>query len=125
MKENNQTPKLRLRIGSALSTLALIISICLCLSVAVQTYTNGYVQFGGFSLFRVVTGSMEPTLPVGSLLICQQTPIEEIREGDIICFRSRSPEMMGKIITHRVITVLLAAGFVFYLSRYLTGGMVM
>ena len=85
--------------------MALVISVILCLTVVAQVMTNGYVQIGGFSLFRVVTGSMEPTLPVGSLLICRQTPIDQIEQDDIVCFISRSPEMMGRAITHRVISV--------------------
>lgn len=105
MKCQNETATKKYSIGSILSTAALVISIILCLTVVAQVMTNGYVQIGGFSLFRVVTGSMEPTLPVGSLLVCRQTPIDQIEEDDIVCFVSRSPEMMGKVITHRVICV--------------------
>ena len=101
-KEN--VPK-RYSIGSILSTVVLVISMILCLTVVVQIMTNGYVQIGGFSLFRVVTGSMEPELPVGTLLLCKKTPIDAIEEGDIVCFVSRSPEMMGRVITHRVVTI--------------------
>ena len=96
------------RLGSILSTFALVISVIICLTVVTQVVTNGYVQLGGFSLFRVVTGSMEPELPVGSLLICRQTDVDEIQKGDIICFRSRNPQIMGKIITHRVINITVS-----------------
>lgn len=106
MNEKEQDHKVQRKLGSLLSGLALMLSVILCLTVVVQTKTNGYVQIGGFSLFRVVTGSMEPTLPVGTLLVCQQTDIEAINEGDIICFRSRDTVTMGKIITHRVTAVL-------------------
>lgn len=105
MKQHSETATKKHNIGSILSTVALVISVILCLTVIAQVMTNGYVQIGGFSLFRVVTGSMEPTLPVGSLLICRQTPIDQIEQDDIVCFISRSPEMMGRVITHRVISV--------------------
>lgn len=98
-------PKIQKKIGSVLATLAVVISGIICVSVIVQVLTNGYVQMGNFSLFRVVTGSMEPELPVGTLLVCTKTDIDDIQEGDIICFRSRDPAIAGKIITHRVITV--------------------
>ena len=103
-QQKEKVPK-RYSIGSILSTVVLVISMILCLTVIVQIMTNGYVQIGGFSLFRVVTGSMEPELPVGSLLLCKKTPIDAIEEGDIVCFVSRSPEMMGRVITHRVVTI--------------------
>lgn len=105
MKQQEEIVSKKYSIGSILSTVVLVISMILCLTVVVQVMTNGYVQIGGFSLFRVVTGSMEPELPVGSLLLCKKTPIDEIEEGDIVCFVSRGPEMMGRVITHRVITI--------------------
>ena len=104
--KEEKKPSVQSRIGSLLATAALVISMILCLTVVVQVITNGYVQIGGISLFRVVTGSMEPTLPVGSLLVCQQTDISEIRQDDIVCFRSRNPQIMGKIVTHRVVAVM-------------------
>ena len=56
MNEEEQKQPLRVRIGSVLSTLALVVAVVLCLTVIVQVTTNGYVQIGGFSLFRVITG---------------------------------------------------------------------
>jgi len=105
MKNQEEKIPPKYNISSILSTVVLIISVLLCLTVIVQVMTNGYVQIGGYSLFRVVTGSMEPELPVGSLLLCRQTPIDQIKEGDIVCFVSRSPEMMGRVITHRVVSI--------------------
>lgn len=105
MKKNTENQKLQVKLGSALSTLALVIAVVICFSVIIQVTTNGYVTFGGYSLFRVVTGSMEPELPVGSLLVCKEMPIEQIQLSDIVCFRSINPKMLGKVITHRVIAI--------------------
>ena len=90
---------------SALVTILLILAVLLCLYVVIQVLSNGYVNFGGFMLFRVVTGSMEPTIPVGSLLVAQQVEIASIRLDDIICFRTQEVEIWGKIVTHRVVGV--------------------
>jgi signal peptidase I len=95
------------KIGSALSNLALVIAVIICLTVVVQVTTNGYVQIGGFSLFRIVTGSMEPELPVGSLIVCQDVPVSQIQERDIVCFRSKNPQILGQIVTHRVINTVV------------------
>lgn len=105
MKEKTKKQTLQAKLGSLLSTLALVIAVVICLSVIIQVTTNGYVQFGGYSLFRVVTGSMEPELPVGSLLVCKDVPIDQIEYGDIVCFRSINPKMLGKVITHRVTAI--------------------
>ena len=53
---------------------------------------------------------MEPTIAPGSLLISQEVPIDQIQVGDIVCFRSREANMLGKSITHRVISVFENGG---------------
>ena len=93
------------RIVSGFATLFLLMAVVLCLYVVVQSMSHGYVRVGGYSLFRVVTGSMEPTIPVGTILLAQETPIEEVAADDIVCFRSTNPGSEGMIVTHRVIKV--------------------
>ena len=73
---------------NVLVTVLLILAVLLCLYVVIQVLSNGYVSFGGFMMFRVVTGSMEPTIPVGALLVTRQVDIKTIQLDDIICFRT-------------------------------------
>lgn len=91
---------------SLLITVLLVLSVLLCLYVVIQVLSRGYVNIGGFMLFRVVTGSMEPTIPVGALLITQQVDISTVELGDIICFRTQEAAIWGKIVTHRVVEIL-------------------
>lgn len=93
------------KIGSALSALAYVTTVLLCIFVVMQVYTQGYVNIAGFSVFRVVTGSMEPSIPVGSLLLSQEVPISQIQERDVVCFVSREEATRGKVITHRVVAI--------------------
>lgn len=97
--------KMQNKIGSTLSTLALVISVILCLSVVLQVMNNGYAKIGGISFFRIVTGSMEPEIPVGSIIICKETEIELIQTDDIVCFRSLNPMILGETVTHRVVDI--------------------
>ena len=90
---------------SLLVTVMLVLAVALCLYTAVQVLSHGYVNLGGFMMFRVVTGSMEPTIPVGALLVTRQVDIETIRMDDIICFRTQVSEIWGKIVTHRVVGI--------------------
>lgn len=94
------------KIISVAITGMLILSIVSCIVVMVQIQTKGYVSIFGKSAFRVITGSMEPTIPVGALLISSDTDISQVEEGDIICYTSQSKEMLGQVITHRVVQVL-------------------
>lgn len=104
-KEEKQ--KIGKKIGSALVTVVLVLSILLCATVMIQVMTQGYVQIGGLSVFRVVTGSMEPEIPVGALLMCKRTDIDQIQVNDIVCFRSQETQIYGEIVTHRVIGILV------------------
>ena len=97
------------RLISALVTVALVLSVLLCLYVAIQVLSNGYVNLGGYMMFRVVTGSMEPTIPTGALLISHQNDIASIRVGDIVCFQTQETAIWGSVITHRVVEVLTGA----------------
>lgn len=72
----------------------------------VMVKTNGYVSLFGRSMFRVVTGSMEPTIMTGALLVAEDCDIGDIRRGDIVCFRSEETGTRGWIITHRVVSVV-------------------
>lgn len=90
-------------------TIALVLSVLLCVYVVGQVLTNGYVSIGGFMLFRVVTGSMEPTIPVGALMMARQVDILSVRMNDIVCFRTQEAEIYGKIVTHRVVGIETAA----------------
>lgn len=90
---------------TALTTAFLVAAIILCVLVVSQVMSKGYVSVGGYSMFRVSTGSMEPELPIGTLLISKQTPISEIEVGDVVNYRSKSADMLGMVITHRVISI--------------------
>lgn len=99
-----------------ISTIILVLAVMLCLVVLVQVMTTGYVTFFGYSVFRVVTGSMEPTLPVGTLLVCHSERIDQMQVGDIVCFRSRESGRLGMVVTHRVRTVLPGSDGTVYLE---------
>ena len=86
-------------------TVLLVLSFVLCITITTQVKTKGIASVGGYSLFRVVTGSMEPTISTGALLLCDDIDIEDIVVGDIICFFSQDKYMAGSVITHRVYKV--------------------
>ena len=63
--------------------------------------------FGGRSL-TVMSGSMEPALRVGDVVINSRVSPADVRVGDIVTFTD--PEGTGKLITHRVRRVRIADG---------------
>ena len=53
----------------------------------------------GYQVYHVVSPSMSPAIPVGSVVYVAQAVPEEIQPEDVIAFRGDS----GAIITHRVV----------------------
>lgn len=54
----------------------------------------------GFQAYNVISGSMEPQIPVGSLVYVQPVDFESIEPGDVIAFESGA-----SVVTHRVISI--------------------
>jgi signal peptidase I len=54
----------------------------------------------GFQGFAVLSGSMEPTIGTGDVVVVRKIAPLDARPGDVVTFRS--PEDPAKIITHRV-----------------------
>lgn len=112
MEENNELENEELNISvkskivNTVTSLLLGLTVVLCLYVVIQVMSHGYASFGGYSVFRVVTGSMEPTIPVGAIILTDDVEITQVEVGDIVCFRAKNAEIRGEIITHRVIGIL-------------------
>ena len=100
MKKTNQ---IKNRIISTSVTIVLFLAIALCLFVMFQVFTQGYASIGGYSMFRVATGSMGESIPIQSLIIVKRVDIQELEVGDIVTFSSKMPDMAGMTITHRVV----------------------
>ena len=105
MENNNKNKKIRNRILTSIVSLFLAASIAICLFVGIQVLCNGHVSFFGYSFFKVVTGSMEPSISVGELILTHKEDIGDIEVEDVVSFRSKSPDMIGSIITHRVVQI--------------------
>ena len=105
-KEKHKKPKTRTeKILSVASSVLLVLAILFCGFVMMQIMRDGYVTIFGYSVFHVVSDSMEPTIPVGTLIISQRISINDIKELDIITFRSLESYMLDKMVTHRVVGI--------------------
>jgi signal peptidase I len=64
----------------------------------------------GHKVLNVVSGSMEPTIHTGDVIIVKPLadPAKELEDGDIITFRSR--EKADMLITHRIIGTVMVNG---------------
>ena len=89
------------RLLSAIGTIILILAIVACLGLTVP-------RFVGIEQYVVVSGSMEPAIPVGSMVYSAQTEPSTLQTGDIIVFHS--DEAGDTPVTHRVVENRVANG---------------
>ena len=92
------------KLFNAAAIALILVSVFVLLSV-VLTPAGQVPQVLGYSVFRVMTGSMEPEIREDSLLVVKKTPPEDIAPGDVISFFSPDPMLEGAVNTHRVVRV--------------------
>lgn len=86
------------------------ISILLCLAFLAVFVLVFYrpTFLGGDTRFEpVLSGSMEPAIPVGSIVMIKPMDTESLRIGDVICYRASD----AMLVTHRI-TEISETGFV-------------
>lgn len=91
-EQNHKGGKFLPALCNLLGSLILLVIIVSCLVIVIP-------QFQGYRVFRVISGSMEPDIPVGSIVYVK--PVEqpqEILPYDVIAFQSGNT-----VITHRVV----------------------
>lgn len=89
------------RLIGAIGTILLIAAIIACLGLSVP-------RFAGIDQYVVISGSMEPAIPVGSMVYSAQTDPSTLEPGDIIVFYSN--EAGDTPVTHRVVENHVADG---------------
>lgn len=60
-------------------------------------------RLGGGTPYTILTGSMRPSLPPGTVVVVKPKPAEEIRTGDVITYQLKSGDPTA--VTHRVVSV--------------------
>jgi signal peptidase I len=73
---------------------------------AVVAFVGGYAALlaAGYKPVAVYSGSMRPTLGVGSLAVDRVVPASSVRVGDVITFND--PYTKGRLVTHRVAKIV-------------------
>lgn len=92
-------------IGNILYVLLFIIVLLMLVVVILQRVSDNSISLGGYRLFTVATGSMEPEYNVGDILLSRQVDINEIKVGDDVVYRGEEGSFKDKIVTHRVISI--------------------
>lgn len=96
-----------------------VLAICIVLAafvavnvtLIVKSYTNPdkVPDFMCYKPFIVLSGSMEPVILTGDMVLAREVEPEDIKVGDIIFFLAED----GIVVTHRVVDIDRSAGLTF------------
>lgn len=89
---------------------SLTIFLFITLPIVVFILITSKTTFLGIQSFTVLSGSMKPAIPLGSIIFIQRAPYYEA--GDVIAFKQDST-----IITHRVVSEQNIDGKLFYQTK--------
>jgi len=81
------------------------------------THPDEIPSFFGWKPFIVLSGSMETEIYAGDLAVVKETDVKELKEEDIIAFRSNE-NGQDIVITHRIVDIVEEEGE----TRYITKG---
>jgi len=92
------------RLGRVLTWCCHLISWVAVLGVAaVVTAAVLLPRLGGATPYTVLTGSMRPSMPPGTLVVVRPEPAAAVRVGDVVTYQLHSGE--PEVVTHRVVAV--------------------
>lgn len=118
MKQENGKLKKRIKRIALIALTVLVLIMILTAVYFMYCNINGKVAFvGKYALVKILTPSMEPTIPAGTYIIAEKIDAESVREGDVILFYSRDAAIYGKINTHRVVEITDDNGVCYFTTR--------
>ncbi len=95
-----------LKVLSALIQILLVLFLVVLATLSFATKLPFFSRLG-LNFFNVTSGSMEPTLPVGSMVYAGKYKIEDLKKDDIITFKVRDDETGAvSVVTHRIAEVI-------------------
>lgn len=90
---------------SALASLLMLFSLVVCVLFVYMSMSQKVPSVMGYSALRLISGSMEPTYPVGTVVLVKKVDPAGLKVGDVISFYSRDPMISGIPNTHRIANI--------------------
>lgn len=92
------------KIKNILLTVILVLLVIVVVASVFIKATGNTPSIGGYMLFRVATGSMEPEIMIGDVILVKEpSDYSAIAVGDVVTYESRFGVTAGRPVTHKVI----------------------
>ena len=99
-----ETKKRVKRVTTIVAIIFLVLAFSLLIFATVSRADPNLTMFG-CRFYYVSTGSMEPEIKTGSLIVVKETPINELKLGDVISFISSDPDIKGMVNSHAIYSI--------------------
>lgn len=93
-KTENEGGSILPALCNVVGTLLLVAVIALCIPLTVPVVA-------GYQVFEVVSGSMEPEIPVGSVVYVKQVEPSTLKVGDVVAYQDESGVVVHRVTTNR------------------------
>ncbi len=93
------------KIVGVLMVVGIVLEVILIAFILVMRLSDETPSLFGYNIFVVSTGSMEPELGVGDVIVCRSYDGGELNKGDVVTYLGKEGEMRGKLITHKIVSV--------------------
>ncbi len=91
------------KILSILGTILLVILLAVVVVMFNARLSGEAPSVFGYQVFRVSSGSMEPELMIGDVILIKEAEPQDIQKGDIVTYKGEEGDLDDKFITHKVI----------------------
>ena len=110
-KEKSNGRHIALTVVFAVLCVILIPILVINVTLIIKSYTNSdeVPKFGGYCPLIVLTGSMEPEIKSGDLIVCKQIDGEQVKVDDVIAFFDPASNN-NSVLTHRVVEIVTEDG---------------
>ena len=90
----------RILLGTVTIILGLLLIFNIYNFINIKILKNDFTSINGYVILEVVSGSMEPTIKVGDLIVIN-TKDQHYQENDIVTFYDTN----GAFVTHRIVSI--------------------
>lgn len=95
--------KSKLKLAAKITLISLIAVMFITVVYVFVCNLRGKVaSIGGYSVMKVITGSMEPSIHVDDYILVKKTDVSELKVGDVITFLSDDPQIKDMPNSHRI-----------------------
>jgi len=85
--------------------------------LVVMKFMGETPSFFGYNLYYILTGSMEPELSAGDIIVGKKVDTSVLSVGDVVVYGGLEGETKGKIITHKITDILTEGGDTVFITK--------